>query len=963
MADNRLYGGDVVNPAMLGQVSVSPQQKSLEGYTGSGASPYVVNQQVSQEFDPYYRLKGNFLKMAGKTFEMGIEAEKNKAYVDGMSKAISGQAEDEINSNILTRNWGRAGYRDTEGRLALIDYKSTALNDLANDPDLQSMTPEAFQKYLVDSKEKVMGFINNASTETQQKLLEQLVAEDASLISKQAEAFQSYRLNQEVGLVGRELNLNLLELNDSYGSPARYEIAIGKTAMNIERVLNSSLSPDAQQKIVKDYLNTLSANGHPDAVTFLTSQGSFNVGGTQMGLAEALPFDTFHNIVEGERKGKKAAYNDRMKNTVLGIQAMMEQAETDPDFDFNGAIKYISDNISTTDLKLSEGKQYIKKLSDIRRSRTNSLDVLGAVERGDYEYLRVNGVSPNKGVTEFMKSMKDAPVTEKLQRLLGVSTMGMSEALGGIGDIAQPTFAKIMNTDAPLTEEDQAVMNTLIDLFNTEDFHSNPQAKFNNILSGVKDTTTAAFMDGAFNRFISNDLSVMNGEQQSAGWANAVAAQKDYMESNPYFKQGMEARLSQTIDYISEANTGETYGALNPFRASLLGDDASKAIKPRTQFGEWFGFGRANTELNNMVTDTFSDYQKMLAERAVRAGAIGDPKSIAKIAGIEVGKASFYMSGDNFKGSFVGMPKQTISDMYSTIGIETGGLDYGVVAQDVVNKLAGEYTNQIGRGDLKIQATFENGNLVLRGINSDGIAQDTYRYTSNQLIQEAQEYVEGKVLETDSAYGDGYSVFVPTSNSVYRSGNMPTRIGDEPSTSRKHVNDIEVKVNSVMPRGKEVDWDKEDIIAIRSSLINYERIRTRRYKDGVNEDKTPKYSVGVGINEGNDYFPKRIAKDSDEITEKELNDSFTKASAAAIKAASKHVNELPSYMDKSAYKMLLTHLVYQQGNVTKDHTQRVRRAIVEGDKEKAKELFKSTPAWSYSGDERRGFYLKLIDNL
>lgn len=948
---------------MLGQVGISPQQKSLEGYTGSGASPFVVNQQVSQEFDPYYRLKGNFLKMAGKTFDMGIEAEKNRAYVDGMSKAISGQAEDAINSNALTRNWGRAGYRDTEGRLALIDYKSTALNDLANDPALQSMTPEAFQQYLASSKEKVMGFINNASTETQQKLLEQLVAEDASLISKQAEAFQSYRLNQEVGLVGRELNLNLLELNDSYGSPARYELAIGKTAMNIEQVLNSNLSPDAQQKIIKDYLNTLSANGHPDAVTYLTSQVGFNVGGTQMGLAEALPFDTFHNIVEGELKGKKAAYNDRMKATVFGLQGMVEQAETDPDFDFNGAMQYIYDSIGTTGLKLSEGKQYIKKLSDIRRKGTNTLDILGAVERGDYEYLRVNGVSPNKGITEYMKHMKDAPVTEKLQRLMDVSTMGMSEAMAGIGDIAQPTFAKIMNTDAPLTEEDQAVMNTLIDLFNTEDFQSNPQVKFNNILSGVRDTTTAAFMDGAFNRFISNDLSVMNGEQQSAGWANAVAAQKDYMESNPYFKQGMEARLSQTINYISEANTGETYAAFNFLRMSPLGGDASKTIKPQAQFREWIGLGRANTELNSMVTDTFSGYQKMAAERAVRAGAIGDPKSIAKTAGIEVGKASFYMSGDNFEGSFVGMPKQTISDMFSTIGIETGGLDYGVVAQDVVNKLAGEYTNQIGRGDLKIQATFENGNLVLRGINSDGIAQDTYRYTSNQLIQEAQEYVEDKVLETDSAYGDGYSMYVPTSNSVYRSGNMPTRIGNDPTTTRKHANDIEVKVNSVMPRGVKVDWAKDEVISIRSSLISQEGIRTKRYADGKDKKGNQLYSIGIGINEGNDAYPTRIASNKDEITAEELNNSFIKASGKAMANAAKYTGELPSYMDSSTYKMFLTHLNYQQGNVTNESTRKVRQAIKDGDKELAKKLFESTPAWNYSGDGRREFYLQLIDNL
>ncbi|MGL5262490.1 MAG: hypothetical protein ACRC9P_08915, partial [Bacteroides sp.] len=129
MADNRLYGGSVVNPTMIGGASATAPQQALEGYTGSG-NRAVIDNTTNLEYDPYHRLKITFLDSLGKTVDQAIENKKNMAYVGGMSSQVSGMAEEEMETNFLTRQWSKAGYRDMEGRMALINYKASILDDL-----------------------------------------------------------------------------------------------------------------------------------------------------------------------------------------------------------------------------------------------------------------------------------------------------------------------------------------------------------------------------------------------------------------------------------------------------------------------------------------------------------------------------------------------------------------------------------------------------------------------------------------------------------------------------------------------------------------------------------------------------------------------------------------------------------------------------------------------------------------
>lgn len=967
MADNRLYGGDVVNPAMMGGANVQPKQQSLSGYTGSGQSNILVKPDLT-EYDPYHRLKMSTLAMIGQSLEQGMEAQREQAYVDGMSKAISGQAESAIESNFLTRNYGNAGYRDMEGKLALIDYKATGLRDLEKDPKLAKYTPEAYQKYLADAKERTMTYISNASTKTKGKLMEQLIAEDFSLVQKQAQLYAASVFNGEVDSTGKMLNLSIVDLNSSRGVSGAYEGAAVGAGLNIQDILtNDRLDYGSKQKLIQDYLESLSSNGHSDLARQLSTQAAFDIDGTNLTLAEWMSFDSFSKVTDSQNKGDKAWRDDRLKNLRMGILDLVEQAKSDPNMDYDGAIAQVYNLISNNGLPSSEGFATIKELTKLKQSGKDSYDVMRALFNGDKLSLVEMDVTEGKAIKQYFQTFKNKTPSEKMVDLIGIANNGITEALDGIGTVAEPTLVKLLNQGAEgLQEGDIEILNSFIGLYNNRYFQENPQYTFNEVLAGVKNPNAAMFLEGALNRYMEQipvgDVTSTE-EVKAQAWEVALQEQRMFHLDNPYAKESNERMKKAVYRSVDEVKT-DRYAPGNIFRMSPFGTDASKGFKPNRSFKEWvpfFELGQGGVAASDYATQAYYEEVRNQTASLIDTGTKGSPDLIRKQAEREVSKHSLLLEGDNFAGTYVGIPKAPVADfLRGSTGFDSRGFEASELASSAITALtdrAVEGLKRPGMDDLKVVVRQVAGGRfsVTAWDSGTGIQQDA-SFSLQDVLSEANRVADDLAITRDVQVAEGFTMYVP--NPEVKQRYADTRTGA--STSKGHHQDIELKINSTLDskwKGN-TKLDSEEIIATRTSLVEYEGVKLQRYKDGDG------YSVGVGIHTGNkNIFPSRIKGDSDVLTQAELQNSFVSASTYAINLADRASKDAPQGLDMPKYRMLLTHLAYQQGQLSDASTTGFIEAMIGKDKDTAAEMLQSTKAFKASGRERQSFYMELLQSL
>ena len=233
---------------------------------------------------------------------------------------------------------------------------------------------------------------------------------------------------------------------------------------------------------------------------------------------------------------------------------------------------------------------------------------------------------------------------------------------------------------------------------------------------------------------------------------------------------------------------------------------------------------------------------------------------------------------------------------------------------------------------------FHGNKVMVASVDKKGNRDTTHvqELTPADIRKRVQEITNAQDKFNDAVYGNGYTVST--------AGGKVTFNGDNTA-------------------GAPNQW----MFKLRASLVEQEGVSKTNYKDSHGQ------SVGVGIFHTNPHYPQN-AKDGKPITDKDINESFKRASDDVARAAYDYMDAYNIPQTANAFT-LLGHLAYQSGlafatdrevkggkGTARYAAKRMLESLGRGEVDNAVEWLQRTAAWKYSPQKRRDMYMNLVKN-
>lgn len=924
MADNRLYGGNVVNPSMLGGASATPQQSALSGYTGSGQIPFIDNSK-NLEYDPYHQLKLSFSQMMGQTFEKAVEHTRNRAYVQGMSSQVSGMAEEAMETNILTRAWSKAGYRDMEGRVALTNYKASVLSDLESGK-LASLTPTEFQQYLNKQRDELMPYINNSSMLIREKLLERAVEEDVGLIQKHSEYHTKFIYDQELNSWNMDFSLQLMDLDASVGSYS-YNTAIMNVGSTLGMLMqNDRISQEDKVKMATQVMSSMAYAGHVQAADAIR-----NMPIVPTDTGEMLPLRMFLTpeddlkIQKGIETGFKRNKDRMQLDAVYGLYETVNQVKTNPLNPDNPARSdFVYHALGLVDQGLITVDKALKFIGDYDRAINGDGKVSAEVQSGlyamaDFAGMEVLGVSVNESRRSFYRSIAHLPMAEQVRTIQQVMAVGNHDAPNLMATVLEPSFSRMINgTDI---EMDIDAFNSLALVLTSNLYSTSPSSTIENIISGFKDPDVALVMREVFRTMqITPDAtprSVANSLQTSLSRVKQSLLTEEGRTLQSNLKERREEGF-EIIDKGTSESVSNTWFLPDIIKQFGKGGIIRNQLIPSEL---WDSSG--NKAANNYVKQWMNAYARTSFEKLLNTHPYFSVDSLVDDATADVA-SNMTMIGDNstYNMVFISNPAKSITGVLQQVDTTANRDD---LLKNTLERLAHDAISRDSRaeyGNLAIASHFtgDHLNIVLMS-RSEGKLIRELSYKKEEVMAVAQE--EGRIL-------DQYRKIKSMEGLEYV-GKSGRKLKIHPELSDEY-RDI------IMSTPEEVAEYRLHMATLTHDAFEPTTLGGRTF-------------VGLGVESGSKYYPKEAIKGS-EISRELFDDITTKATSEAIYRAENHAVQLPQGRNKGIYMGILASIaLVDPVGLESGYYDKFNDAAYEGDTNRMLHELSKTRYWRLKAQE------------
>lgn len=874
----------------VGAGYVSPDFSNVEQTVGSGRSGVMD------------ALLGAAKKITDKGFQRSLE----DAYLDGVTKAATGQSEDTLDGDMFSKDWNTAGYRDTMGRLKIADMEARIAADM--EQQAQS-SPEQFNQYLAELRTGITPSLEGMSREQRTAAFQQLMLSQRSAIKTHATEHLKFIVDKEQQSVRSILATQFTTLTDRLksGSGPDYTAAVDSAFGTIKAHVwgNSKFSPDIKRNLtaslyeqalntnnlaLADYMDRMpiSADGAEDTMLGrLTLDQQEKLSGQRRtaeertaGMRNTQFMDTLQNTVVAMEQGVAVpAYNDYMQMLNQGMQlgALSDSRRTElrgkwleSQFKYNNEAALASayflnkqDVIATT-VGADNAKAHEAAVATLKRSGASILDqynahVLAGNSKNPLGYKSAAELA-SPSLAQLSSANVDPQHKLMIERVHSTldkfdydkDRVGKIEFLSGFSPTMQNRLQLLRDLKVEGLVGDVAVAEVL--QREAKDASTTPAEKA--AIAGLKATKD--------NEFITS--------------IESTGKFKDYLNIAKGFMGGEQAGLR------AAARVGQ--GAPAKVEAAYI-EDVRTAVQE-----EFSRLGRLYPSLSQ--ESRFESAQANIMRRTVRS----------KNAGPVIAPAG--SSAQQFFGLNA-----------SNEGI-AAAVDAVLIPASPGNTFT--LTPAIG-GRLVVQEYNFEGNPV------DGVR----RFLEPADVRAAYERREEATKQhTDVTVGDGKVV---------------THGG------------VSVKYNGANSSAVKPDL----MLKLRDSLVQNERVSGVVYPDASNDKlgrKVPVFTGGVGVSSTNTKWFNPGWKEGHKLTPEEIAESFRGASNEAAGIGARLQKALR--LNDSGF-LLLSEMAYQGGRIhANDKYRPFLKALRAGDHAAAEAAFKSTSVYQVSDDKRRLHYLDLI---
>lgn len=853
------------------------------------------------------RLITGLLQDVGRVAGEYAQIQKENAYLEGAAKAGRIESEEELEGNIITRDWAVAGYRDTMGKLAMADAEARLMRDMKT---LREQSPEAMQRYLEQRRREITPTFEGMSREQRTAAFGKLLLNERAALAKHTTEHQAFIWDTESTALRSEFQTKLHSLTDARVrmDPRSYSMAIEATAGTVIGSIweNPRLPRDIRQKLTAEALTQALHSDNVGLYEYLSRTAIPDGAGGSSTLLSRLDSEDAVRLSGQYREARNRTAAMRGANYITQHNLLDAQMKQDQfPLTWNEYKQHLDQGLSEGFLNGAEYGGAQQRYFEYAMKRNDQPNLEAAARSGDTQYLTHAGKSEGAAFDALDARYGKERVPTDLQVAdlfsIGIRT-GSAEAMKRAGQRIGPAVMQLQRPDGTLDEQHRKVLTETV-------------AALDSARAAGLSNTEAAILSGMEGPAQTRFLRVMehmrrHGKDEATAVKDVLAVEAREAAMTASAKAGAAQAFAQSDNQAVEAL--DSIGMVRAFGLHISAlwnktDEARIVISPRDTIGT-----------NDAVVQEYTNRMK----EEVRA----------ELSGIRT--ASPYLDSKSAVAQATAeVAKRTVRTKHGPLILPRGANPqqmFGVasnIGQDLIGRALDEVFQPKTKGG-QIVFTSAQGGIRFAEYDENGI-QTNYSGPVNprSIGDKVAELVHGERVLAMETYGNGRRV---------RQGNA------------------EVRFNGV----NDADVDERLMLRFRNTLVQNEGVRSSEYKDtrGIR-------TIGVGISERSEFFPKPSPDGT--VSQQQLDEAFMKASNAAMRAGSAAMGATGLRNDD--WLLLFAELGYQSGAsfLTSEKSgpgyQRFVAAAQTGDLRAARAAFKDTAAYKFSGAKRRTHYLSMVE--
>lgn len=853
-------------------------------------------------------LLGALMKPVQKMAMDAVSNAREEAYLAGAAAAGAGQAQEAVDSNIFTRNWATAGWRDTRGRLALADAEAQTAVDMKK---LREQSPDQFVDYLTQRRNNLMPYTQGMSIEARKGFLSQQLVSDRAAIAKHAMEHQKFVIDQIGKGVQTDMSVRFDQLDAAKTDPVSYMAQTDNTFAGLYNNIwsNPNLPEDLRTKMTMEAAQVALSRNHQALYERMKTTSLPNGVGTML---QHLPFEDQVKL----QKAYQMSLDDTKAMRLSDYQAqrgLMEAAFDDPNAhpipyeDFNA---FVQKGVQIGAVTANDIASLNKAWANGQEKKLGVMGLAEAYAAGDVNKIFSMGKDESKGLEAYIQTQarNGVPIQQTVGNLLQIGvTTGQQTAFQAVGKLTRSAVSQIGMGD----KMDPGQLDSLNTVLKTID---NAQLKGN---SGAMSAYLSSFSDEERSKIMLFREGLQKGQNATVAAANAADAFLKTSQLTEGEKNALAvSHVTADRKAIAEIEPRGLWGTLKSYVPNFLrSNDAVNRDKITT--------GRMWFENEERVSEALGQSKAAMMEELnyiSRSNPFMSDDARKSLALAKVAERTIDLNGGPLvlprlpsgvtAQDFFGVPRTVSTD---TIAAALNDMHKPGKDNRVVYKANGQ-------AQLQWQEFGKDGALVNAGGTFDpkSIA---------QAVQERQDTIADQFQRTD---GRGMTVKGPDGSSVTFNGNNTVGVG-----------------NLAM-------------VEFRENLAKHEGVRGIPYDDASGKvvDGKRVQTVGVGVSSHNPAYP-QVGPDG-KVSDAAISDSFMRASNIAARTGVTVQRE--TQMNNSAAFKLYSEMAYQGGDGFASVNQPAKdfiTAMKNRDEAAALEALQQTTPYRMAHDARRKSYEQL----
>lgn len=857
---------------------------------------------------------------ANKIASVDMQTQQEEAYLRGSAAAGTRQAEDEIESNILTKNWATAGYRDTTSRMKAADSEAQLAVDMKR---LREQPPEKFEEYLAQRRTMLMEGTGGMSREGRKAMLSQILTSDQAAIQKHATAHAAYIIDTRKDSISASLSAQFASLRTAKVDAKAYGAASISTFNSLLTDVwnNPSLPQDVRESMAVEAMNYALAENHQALYQVFRDQPVKLANGKTGTMFDQLSFKEQTKLSNAYEKSLGDTRNiaSSTYHGELGTMLSSFDNPNAPGMAIEEVNAFLDKGVGLGWITAEKKGSVIKQWNDATYKKQTEGNHAALFSSGNTQAQSDSGTTDEqrhaawRGVQTRLKKPVEQIVAEEFEIAMRTGSPAAFKSYGQA--IAIPLGR--LGVSEEETKAQAAVLNGLLQRFEGLDYNQR-EAALSVAMSPLNDAQR-------------EKLSYFRMELQRTGNPEVAAQNAVKRQLDNEKMTGPEKAAKASATYKEDKEIAAKLDMTNVFKVmwGKIGFGATDEARWNlSRYSGWFSDERSTAQQVPLRAALLDELKRQsLSDPNMDAGT-RESNALSAIY------SRLVPIGDTYLVVPPLAPGQTLGSFF---GLRTDDAGKSSAGPESIGKaLEQKIPKLLSPDNYRVMKMAPSGRILWEERSPDKALPVNVGEVDPKTLGPIIDEVDNKRRATTGAlYGNGVTVPVGDGKVTYNGVNS---------------------VNGLRP-----EWMAE----LRGSLVKYEGF-TAEPKDVSSTSGKALKVVGVGIASTNDFYPK--PGPDGKISKAQLDAAFAEASNAAAKFGMTAAMKTGLANKKEAFE-LLSGMSYQANNINaKESYQPFLTALREKDAAKAKAEFQKTAVWKDAQGSRADgpsprnkYYLQLIE--